>query len=488
MSLLLVNPPVLSRPPGSGHRSESFVAGQKRRLRSQQYHSLPIEHLGLMSIAAYARSRGLTVKTVNGMVADHSSVEETWKEIRSAADDSGRPTLIGFTNIDTFDEVEWLANRCRQEWQDVRLAIGNIFATLNYRRILRDYSFDFIVIGEGEVSFTRLAEAVLNGGAVDQVPGLAWKDNDGVIRSTPPTGIDLDHLPWPARDELPRVLEHGFAGAVYSTRGCPYLCTFCGTGATSDLLGRKRYRVRSTKNVVDEIEFLKKDFGIQFISISDDLFLTKHPEMQARAKSFADELLRRNLRVSFMFDLRIDSIVDLRLFAHLKQAGLCRVFIGLETGSYDQLISYRKHHARPGEDVAVKINALQDLGIEVIPGTIMFHPSVRPSELRETLRLLKATRYTAPRKLFDRIVAYPGTPLYYEYDANGYLTKDWPIGEWQFADENADRMYEKLAEHIGRNEHISFSDAENFFLASVAEWEAVTPHGAVNCDVETVDC
>jgi radical SAM superfamily enzyme YgiQ (UPF0313 family) len=470
MSLILVNPPSLSGPPGA---SESFIAGQKRRLRPDQYYSLPIEHLGMMSIAAFVRSKGMDVETVNGMVAGHSSVEETWREIRSVADRSGPPALIGFTNIDTFDEVLWLVERCRREWNDVKTALGNTFATLNYQRILREHDcIDYVVVGEGEVSFALLAEAILNQGPLDNVPALAWREEGGAIRSTPPTAADLDELPWPARDELPTVLREGFAGAIFTTRGCLYRCTFCGTGAASDLLGRNRYRARSIGNVVDEIEYLMKDFGIDFISISDDLFLAKHPSMQERAASFADEIIRRKLRLKFMFDARVDSIIDIDLFAHLKQAGLRRVFVGLETGSYEQLVSYRKRHVAQGQDPAVQINALQDLDIEVIPGTIMFHPAIGPTELRETLRLLRATGYKTPRKLVDRITAYPGTPLYDEYAAKGYLTKDWPIGEWDFVDPNARRVYEQVTEHIERNEDISFEDAENFFLARVAEWEA----------------
>jgi len=473
MTVLLVNPPSVSGPVGSAHGSESFVAGQKRRLTPDQYYSLPIEHLGIMSIAAYARSKGIEVETVNGMVAGHASVEETWRDIGSVAHRSGPPVLIGFSNIDTFHEVLWLVDRCRREWEHVKIAIGNTFATLNYERILRDDRIDFVVIGEGEVTFTLLAEAVLNDGPIEKVPGLAWRQAGRSIRSTPPTAMHLDELPWSARDELPRVLRQGFAGAVFTTRGCPYRCTFCGTGAMSDLLGRNRYRVRSIENVVDEIEYLMTDFGVDFISISDDLFIAKHSRMQERAASFADEIIRRKLRLGFMFDARVDSIVDLGLFTHLKQAGLRRVFVGLETGSYEQLVSYRKRHVAPGEDAAVRITALQELGIEVIPGTIMFHPAVGPSELRETLRLLKATGYKAPRQLLDRITAYAGTPLYYEYAAKGYLTKDWPIGEWDFVDSNADRMYEQVAQHIKQNENISFSDAENFFNARLAEWEAV---------------
>ena len=479
MTLILVNLP--SAATTATGATESFISGQKRRMTPDQYYSLPIEHLGLMSIAAYARSQGLCVETVDGLVAGHASVAETWNAIDAIAQKSGPPMLIGFSAIDTFDEVRWLADRCRREWEGVRIAIGNTFATLNYERILAGHDcFDFVVIGEGEVSFTLLAEALLDGTPVDKVPALAWRQEDGCIRSTPVTAVDLDELPWPARDELPTVLREGFAGAVFSTRGCLYRCTFCGTGAASDLLGRNRYRTRSVQSVVDEIEYLIADFGVGFLSISDDLFLAKHPSMQARAEEFASELIRRKLPLTFMIDARIDSVVDLKLFAHLRQAGLRRVFIGLETGSYEQLVSYRKRHTAQGEDPAARINALQELGIEVIPGTIMFHPTVQPSELRQTLRLLKATGYRNPNKLLDRMTAYPGTPLYQEYAAKGLLTKDWPIGAWDFADRAAATFYQQLAGRIRHNEQITFEEAEEYFLTRLAEWDAMSAQPAAD--------
>lgn len=470
MTVILVNPPSVSAPIGLNQNGKSFIYGQKERLKPYQYYSLPIEHLGIMSIAAYARKKGIDVKTVNGMVAGHSCVEETWNEILTIGRDFGAPALVGFSNIDTFDEVAWLAERCRRQWQYVKIAIGNTFASLNYERILRDERFDYAVIGDGEVTFTLLAEAVLEGRPVDKIPSLAWRNME-TKSSVSPINVVLDDLPWAARDELPVVLKEGFAAAVFTTRGCPYRCTFCGTGAVSDLFDQNRYRMRSIENVVDEIEYLITDFGIEFVSISDDLFITKNKFMQARAVTFADEIIRRQLKIGFMFDVRVDSIVDLTLFAHLKKAGLRRIFIGLETGSYEQLKSYRKSHMKPGENIVKKINALQEFGIEVIPGTIMFHPAVRPAELKETLKLLKATGYNAPNKLIDRINAYPGTPLYYEYAAKGYLTKDWPIGEWNFVDTSAERVYRQVRQYIKQDANMSFSDAEKFFLARVEEWE-----------------
>lgn len=80
-----------------------------------------------------------------------------------------------------------------------------------------------------------------------------------------------------------------------------------------------------------------------------------------------------------MVDIRLDSVVDLDLFKHLHRAGLRRVFIGVETGSYEQLRAYRKQILTRGQDAADTINALQQLGIDVIPGTIMFHPPCSPT-------------------------------------------------------------------------------------------------------------
>ncbi|MDG6217734.1 hypothetical protein QBR50_20315, partial [Acinetobacter baumannii] len=98
----------------------------------------------------------------------------------------------------------------------------------------------------------------------------------------------------------------------------------------------------------------------------------KHPGSQQRAADFANAVLRRGISVNFMVDIRLDSVVDLDLFKHLHRAGLRRVFIGVETGSYEQLRAYRKQILTRGQDAADTINALQQLGIDVIPGTIMF--------------------------------------------------------------------------------------------------------------------
>jgi radical SAM superfamily enzyme YgiQ (UPF0313 family) len=467
VSILLVNPPVLSP---IGGTFESFISGQKRRLTPQQYYSLPIEHLGLMAVAAYARTQGIEVRVVNGMVCGHSSLAQTWQAIRDAVAEDP-PVLIGLTNIDTYAEVCWLAAHCRETWGDVLLVLGNSFATLNYAQVLDTCpEVDFVVIGDGEEAFTELARATHDGGSHEKIPGLAWRAADGSVRHNPPVAVDIGAMPWAARDELPAVLHAGFAAAIATTRGCLYRCTFCGTGATSRLFGHDGYRIRPLGDVIDEIEFLVTNFGIEFLSISDDLFLSRNRDSQQRAASFASELIRRGIALSFMIDARIDGLRDIALIRHLARAGLRRVFVGLETGSREQLLAYRKRQLSDDEDVIERIREVQDAGVEVIPGTIMFHPTVEPGELRETLRVLKAVGYRAPGKLIDRIVPYPGTPLHHDYARKGFLTQDWPIGRWNFADPLARRAYDRIAAYVKLGE-ASFEAAEAYFLAELAQWE-----------------
>lgn len=274
----------------------------------------------MMSIKAYAKTQGIAVTSVNGLVAGHGSVQETWLAMQSAAALSGTPRLVGFSCIDTFPEVLWLAQRARQAWDGVRIVIGNAMATLNYERILRQHDcFDYVVVGDGEVAFTKLALALANDAAVDDVPGLARRSEQGQILRTPSSLVDLDELPRPARDELPTVLADGFAASVFSTRGCPYRCTFCGTGAMSAMLGKDSYRAKSVDAVVDEIDYLVSDYDVNFLSITDDLFISKHPGSQQRAADFANAVLRRGISVNFMVDIRLDSVVDLDLFKHLHR-------------------------------------------------------------------------------------------------------------------------------------------------------------------------
>jgi radical SAM superfamily enzyme YgiQ (UPF0313 family) len=468
MCVILVNPPRLTS------TGLSYVDEIKTSEHPSEYYSLPMEHLGLLSIKASCVARGLEVHVVDGVLSRHTMPLQTLWAIRSAARRADPPVLIGFSEIVTFDETLWLARRCKQAWPNVKLIIGGGFASLNHDRILTTFpEFDYACIGEGENTFALLAKALSNQEAPGPIHGLAWRESDGTVRHQPQRPTNIDLLSWPARDHLDSVRALGFSPAVFASRGCAYRCSFCVTGGVAGIMGKDGYRMKAIGNVVDELEFLRKDHHVEFVCITDDLFVVGAPAFIDRAERFAKELLRRRLDLRFMIDARIDS-VRADLFQLLYKAGLRRVFVGIETGSTNQLGFYGKRYpARCGKPMD-QIRLLQSIGIEVVPGIIMFHPTVTAQELRDTLSLVDAVGFRALRTLSNAAVAYPGTALYEGYRGKGYLRGQWPTETWEFQGPGSKKMFDQLIQFFESTRDLTFQKARARFLRLVAEWETAS--------------
>lgn len=384
--------------------------------------TFPGEHLGLRSIEAYALDRGVEATVVNAQAENHRSLEDTWSAIEDAVAHMSDVSVIGFTGTcEMFSEIQDLAGRVKARWPEVSTLMGHDFSSLNAARLLSTNSdIDYIIRGEGEKSTTELAIALRRDGNVSGVPGLAYRRPDGRVAFNPMhTPLELDTLPLATRGDLPPVIEMGLAAAVFTTRGCPYKCTYCTTGALSRLQPHSlAYRSRSVVRVVDEIGKLVTQHGIQHVTIVDDLFVSKQRSSQERALNFAHEIIARELTVSLKVDCRVDSI-DPVLFGKLAEAGLSEVFVGIETASDSQLANYRKIYSPTAENqesyIRKQIRILGDLGISVSPGIITYHPKVTREELTLTADLIDLLGYRATYPFFSRVMAYPGTPLYQEY-------------------------------------------------------------------------
>lgn len=469
MSFLLVNPPLFWK---FGQSRIGYLAiCRKINDDLEGLRSLPTEHLGLASIQAYCAKQQIPVHVVNGIVAEHTSVEPTFAEIEAIVRAHGEPTLIGFSGTSlVFQATLRLARMCLQRWPDAHTIMGYDFGTLNFEQILHDHpDIHFVCRGDGEAVFATLAERLANGRGYDDVPGLAYRGSDGRVHASEPVALDVDALPWPTRNELPQVLRAGFSAGIYASRGCPYRCSYCALGQTSALFGNKSYRLRSIESIVEEMAYLRTEFGVRHITIVDDLFLTKAPSSQERARDFAEQLLRRDLGLEWMIDARVDSI-DRDLFALMRRAGLRKVYVGVETGSEEQLANYNKRYTLKAETPIDRLKALRDLDIEIIPGMIMFHRNVTATELRQSLDMIDELGWESHHQLFNRIKLYPGTPLYREYEEKGWATGEWPVKDWEFRDPRAKHLSDAVLWASIRN-GAKFQDVKEVFLRHLEAWE-----------------
>ena len=475
MSVLLVNPPTLAYVEAQGHGGKLSYWELECRATSEYWtRSFPGEHLGLMSLLASLRAHGIRAACVNGQTLNHRTVDETWAAMLNEMSGE-QPAIVGFSGpCQVFMENLELARKVRQRWPNTLILMGHDFATLNHERILAEYdAFDGIVLGEGEATLAAVAEAVETGRAVDEIPGTAWRRGDGkvAVTSRAVEPLDLDSLPWPTRDETERVIALGLSPCVFTSRGCLYRCTYCTTGQVAGLLHRKfGYRERSVGLVADEIEWLVRDYRVPHVTIVDDLFVTRTPESQERARQFATELRARNLNVPFMFDCRLDSI-DFDTFRELRDVGAHRVFIGIETGSADQLLFYNKRYGVPYDIPYVRnrIEGLRELGLDVLPGILTYHPQTTARELRDTVDLIDACGYDTTWNLLRNVFAHPGTTLWRQFKNAGLLSVEWPVPKWEFADSRAQRLKDSLMEAVSAG--AEYPAARAIFERMLDEWE-----------------
>jgi radical SAM superfamily enzyme YgiQ (UPF0313 family) len=483
MSLILVNPPLFW---GGARKRVAYLETIRKSYDPRDVGDFAGEHIGLASIQAYCRKQGLPVHVVNGLLAEHTTVEETFADIQAVAAQHGTPALIGFSGTaQVWKATLPLIAMCKAAWPDVKTILGYDFGTLNFEHLLTHFPLvDYICQGEGERLYHQVGEALAAGRTPQHIAGLAWRGEDGKIESLPPDPVDLDTLPWPTREQLPLVIQKGFGAGVYTSRGCPYRCTYCATGATSALMsGKAGYRLRAVENVVDELEYLQRDFGLQFVGILDDLFLTSSPSSHARAEAFASEILKRGLKMRWMCDSRLDS-VDIGLFKHLNAAGLAKVYMGVETGSTEQLLSYNKKFTLrrdlKKEQPSEVIRKMAEVGVRVCPGIIMWHPLITARELRQTLELIDSCGWHSMTSLWNRIRAYPGTPLYKQYKDLGLLTEgEWPLENWTFPDPRYKEMADAVLFHAVKP-GVDYEDTKRVFLKYLeqiegAERAAATP-------------
>jgi anaerobic magnesium-protoporphyrin IX monomethyl ester cyclase len=203
---------------------------------------------------------------------------------------------------------------------------------------------------------------------------------------------------------------------LITSRGCPYNCYFC----SSSRFGGLKWRSRSAKSIVDEIELLVHTYGYRAFSIMDDNF-TLIPK---RVFAFADELEKRGLNnIRWWCFSRVDILVNNEeMIRRMAEAGAYMVFLGLESPNQSILESYNKHIANDQQQKAVEL--LKKYGIEI-------HASYIIGNIKETSEMAEHTinwamKLKVKTSQFSILTPYPGTALFEDSQKeNRFLHRKW---------------------------------------------------------------
>jgi radical SAM superfamily enzyme YgiQ (UPF0313 family) len=172
------------------------------------------------------------------------------------------------------------------------------------------------------------------------------------------------------------------------------------------------------KKVVDEIEFLVKNYGIKVFWFHDQVF-TMIPE---RVEEICSEIINRGLDVTWACETHLRKLPT-SLVVKMKEAGCSRIQVGIETGD-PELLSKAGKVGCTVDEMEKAMRQLHELGILVEANFIVGLPGENWSTVRNTANMIRRTR--PDDVAISMITPYPGTPLFALAKKRDWIvTDDW---------------------------------------------------------------
>lgn len=377
--------------------------------------------IGLASIAGYLDSKGIDVQLIDAEAEklNNSEIADRVKKFK--------PDVVGVTcTTPTFPYALSLSTLLKKDL-DVPIVFGGVHATLSPKDVLKNKEIDFVVMGEGELTFYELANAIIGNNNFKDIKGLAFKDINGIHINEPREFIqNLDDLPMPFYKGVPIKKYKPYAYqptqslpfmTLFSSRGCPFDCIFCET----KVMCGKKVRTHSPERVISEILYLKSEFGIRNFQFFDDTFTIN----KKRVERICELIKENNLDISWNCLSRVDT-VNADLLKKMNAAGCEMIAFGVESGDNTILKNMRKGSTVEQARDAFKAAREENMIIRA------FFMIGNPGETKETVqKTIHFAKVLDPEFVnFSITTPFPNSELWDLYEKAGYIKN---IGNLDFA-------------------------------------------------------
>jgi anaerobic magnesium-protoporphyrin IX monomethyl ester cyclase len=369
----------------------------------------PFPSLGLGYLAAVLEKNDYEVDVI-----DCQTVKFTYEEFRNEIS-KRNPNVVGVTsNILTYKSALKIAKISKEIHPKCVTVIGGPHVSFWDQEALQECpQLDVVVRKEGEYTLLELVQRLEAGKDYYDVIGTTCRKGKEIIRNPDRPFIEnLDELPFPARHFWPIECLQKYGTMIFdvvSSRGCVQYCSFC---IEVRAHGRK-YRVRSPKNVVDELEFLHKKYGAKYFAFLDDAFTVD----KRRAVEICEEIQKRKLKIKWACETRVDMVTK-ELLLKMKETGCADIWFGIESGS-KKVLEAMKKGITPEQTIRA-FKWAKEVGIKTNPNVVLGTPGETKETALETIRFVERL---IPDHLGCYTVAtpYPGTPMYDYVKEKGWL-------------------------------------------------------------------
>lgn len=286
--------------------------------------------LGLLYIATTLEENGYTVKVID------FAVENLKKEDLIAMLKESNPKIIGMSTYnESWNAQKILSKLAKEILPNVKVFAGGAFASFCYEDILYNSDTDYIIKGEGEYSVLKLCNSVIknNSENLSTIPGIIFIEDNKIVKKECERITDLDKLPFPNR-RLTGLTKYVLPYTISTSRGCPGDCIFCSSRA----FWGKSVKMRSSRNIFDEVMYLYEEFKTTCFYITDDTFTASYK----RVLEFCNMIKNTNIKFVWGCESRAD-IVNEKLIKLLSESGCKKIQFGMESADNDILKKLKKH-------------------------------------------------------------------------------------------------------------------------------------------------
>lgn len=384
---------------------------------------LPRFPVSVLALASYLRKNGFESEILDTRIENYIGKDYSKYLFIGISSQSGE-------QLSSAIEV---AKYIKRNFKDIILVLGGVHVSFFPEQSIKSNLVDIVVRFEGEVPLLSIASALIEKKSIYNISGTTVIKEGKIINNPEPPLIDMENLDVPAYDLID---YNKYSDSIEyfnyeSSRGCPHRCKFCYVHSFHN----RKWREKSVKKTLDEIEFLWKKYKFKKFEFLEDNFFVD----RKRVRGICKGLIERNIKIKWTSLCRADYLAKENddFFQLLKNSGCDNLGIGVESGSQRMLDTIYKDITL--EQIITSTKKCVAFGIMPVMSFMIGIPGETKKDIYQTIdfykKLMKISKNIEINGIFI-YAPYPGTPIYDIAVKAGYkpytCLEDWT--KWRYND------------------------------------------------------
>ena len=334
--------------------------------------------MGIVSIATYLNRHGHTANVIDRTFCGEP-LEALWERYA--------PDVVGISLVSNLTIPDMIRVSDFFRGKNVPVVLGGTYASMIPDIILNEGKADLVTVGEGEQIWLNIMDTLARGGDPRALNGVVYRKEDGEIVEMPPEPLldlallgpaDFSLLPN-VSDYFQPVYRYDNMVYLYLSKGCPSNCTFC----FNEFFHRCRRRVRPVDHLLDEVEFLINNHGLETVYFADELWGAKKSERD----EFYEKKKARGLSFIWGCQTRIGVLKQADI-EEMYENGCRWILFGIETppGHLAEIANKKL----PFDLVAPTLEWCRSAGMISSVSFILNYPHETVQDLKDTVSYMQA--------------------------------------------------------------------------------------------------